>query len=116
MWNASWWLMAVLVTIVSGPGCSSPAKPPLLEPLWITRTGIEILSPDYLVFVEIARVTLMTATDGLEPGDFHEVPEAQNGRVFFDGVNTLYVAGLRSLEYPWSQPAVAALRVNVPDV
>ncbi len=79
------------------------------------RTGIEIVSPDYLVIVEFARVYLMNAIDGTESGDFVEVREAQDGRVFFDGADTLYVAGARRRDGQSRQPAVAALRVNVPD-
>jgi hypothetical protein len=78
-------------------------------------TAIESISPNHLVSVEVERVSLISASDGAASGDFIRVPEAREGRVFFDGVDTLYAAGLRrEVDDPRAQPAVAALRVNAP--
>lgn len=74
-------------------------------------TGVEIISPSRLVAVEGDRVKLIDAADGTETGDVYAVPEARDGRVFFDGLDTLYFAGRRTVDPPSAQPAVAALRV-----
>jgi hypothetical protein len=77
-------------------------------------TGVAIISPERLMAVEGERVKLIDAVDGNLTGEFYEVPEARDGRVFFDGQGTIYFAGLKRLsrtDYTWSQPAVAALRI-----